>query len=64
MLQEKEFSQFLFTAQVSLSELDTQLIICKELGLVRGDACKILESQMETESRLIGGLIKSLKHEK
>ena len=57
----KEFVQFLFNAQGSLSELDTQIIICKELGYVAAQDCVPISKEMETESKLIAGLIRSLR---
>jgi four helix bundle protein len=57
----KGFIQFLHTAQASLSELDTQVIICKQLGYLSEDSLISLEEQMERESKLISGLIKYLK---
>jgi four helix bundle protein len=60
----KEFVQFLFNAQGSLSELDTQIIICIELGYVSDDDCDSLDREMEAESKLIAGLIKYLRKEK
>ena len=57
----KEFVQFLFNAQGSLSELDTQMIICKELGYIPHEVLESLDNEMETESKLIAGLIKSLR---
>ena len=57
----KEFIRFLNTAQASLSELDTQVIICKQLGYLSDDTLKLLEEQMERESRLISGLINYLR---
>jgi len=60
----KEFIQFLFTAQGSLSELDTEIIICKELGYVSDEDWKSIDQEMEEESKLIAGLIKYLRKEK
>ena len=57
----KEFIQFLHTAQASLSELDTQAIICKELGYFSDIDLNLLNEQMERESKLISGLIKFLR---
>ncbi len=57
----KEFTHFLHTAQASLSELDTQAIICKELGYISAIDLKLLNELMEKESRLISGLIKFLR---
>jgi four helix bundle protein len=60
----KEFIQFLFTAQGSLSELDTQIIICKELGYVSDKDSESIDQEMGEESKLIAGLIKYLRKEK
>jgi len=60
----KEFIQFLFTAQGSLSELDTQIIICKELGFFSDKDCESIDQEMEAESKLIAGLIKYLRKKK
>ena len=57
----KEFVQFLYTAQGSLSELDTQVVICKELGYFSEAEVNLLNNEIETESKLISGLIKFLK---
>ena len=57
----KEFIQFLHTAQASLSELDTQVIICKQLNYLSDDSLRSFDEQMERESKLISGLIKYLK---
>jgi four helix bundle protein len=56
----REFVQFLTVARGSLSELETQLHICRELGYVH-DTCK-LESVIEELFRIISGLIESLKN--
>ena len=60
----KEFIQFLFNAQGSLSEVDTQIIICKELGYVSDKDCESIDQEMEKESNLIAGLVKYLRKEK
>jgi four helix bundle protein len=57
----KEFIQFLHTAQASLMELDTQFIICNQLGYFSDDTLRLFDEQMERESKLIIGLIKYLK---
>ena len=56
-----EFIQFLHIAQGSLSELDTQLIIAVEIGLIEQTIYDSLEKELIHESKLITGLIKSLK---
>ena len=57
----KEFIRFLNTSQASLSELDTQVIICKRLGYFSNDILRVFDDQMEKEAKLISGLIKYLK---
>ena len=57
----KEFIRFLNTAQASLSELDTQVIICRRLGYFSDDNLSPLDEQMEKESKLISGLINYLR---
>lgn len=57
----KEFINYLHIAQGSLSELDTQLIIANRLEYIPGGTYKEVESEIETISKMITGLIKSLK---
>ncbi|RLG27906.1 hypothetical protein DRN98_10300 [Methanosarcinales archaeon] len=63
-LGEKPQIQFLHNAQGSLSELDTQSIICHELGYFSQEDFMILEEKLEHENKLLTGLIKSLKKSK
>jgi four helix bundle protein len=55
----KEFTQFLYIALGSVSELETQTIISKRLGYI--DQEGELLHQTETARRLLLGLIKHLK---
>jgi len=57
----KEFAQFLHNAQGSLSELDTQNIIAKRLGYLSEDVFKKVEIELDSEDRMLTGLIKSLR---
>ena len=57
----KEFLRYLYTAQGSLSELDTQAVICLELNYICGSDVDLLSEYLARESRLISGPIKSLK---
>jgi len=57
----KDFIRFLHNAKGSLSELDTQVVICNRLGYLTGDECEILNEHMERESKLLTGLIRYLK---
>jgi four helix bundle protein len=55
----KEFIQFLYISLGSLSEVETQLIIAKNLGYI--DGYDSVEKQMITIRKIILGLIKFLK---
>jgi four helix bundle protein len=57
----KEFVNYLHMAQGSLSELDTQLVIASRLDYISIDNHKEMENSIETISKMITGLIKSLK---
>ena len=59
----KEFVQSLFIAQGSLAELYTQINICYELGCFSDQDVKLIESEIESEGKLISGLIRFLKKE-
>ena len=57
----KEYIQFLYIASGSASELDTQLDISEEIGLVKSEQLKTLRDSIESVSRMLQGLIRSLK---
>jgi four helix bundle protein len=57
----KEFINFLHIAQGSLSELDTQLVIARRLEYLSVEDFESIENHIETISKMITGLIKSLK---
>ena len=57
----KEFIHFLHNARGSLSELDTQMIICNELAYFGDNTLKQLDEEMEAVSKLLGGLIRALR---
>jgi len=57
---DRESKQFLLTARGSLSELQTQLLISSDLGLItRGDHGELVNKSTEVH-KMINGLIKSL----
>jgi four helix bundle protein len=56
---DKEFLQFLFIARASLSELETQIQICRNLGYIT-DTTEI-SARMDHVFSLLGGLIKSIQ---
>ena len=57
----KEFINYLHMSQGSLSELDTQLVISSRLEYISIDTYKEIENNTETISKMLTGLIKSLK---
>jgi four helix bundle protein len=57
----KEFINYLHMAQGSLSELDTQLVIASRLKYLSVKTFEEIENAIETISKMITGLIKSLK---
>lgn len=57
----KEFIQFLFIAAGSLGELQTQLIISSEIGLLEPTRLAKLESKCEDVKKMIYGMISYLK---
>jgi four helix bundle protein len=57
----KEFIQFLFIAQGSLSELETQLIISVNLKYIEESSFELLNNKMNEIRAQISGLIKYLK---
>jgi four helix bundle protein len=57
----KEFANFLHIAQASLSELDTQIEIAKQLRLLPESQWKTLDQQMNHIDKLLSGLIKYLR---
>jgi len=60
----KEYVQFLRVARGSLLELETLLMIAENLGYLRNtDPTKVL-SQVQEISRMLSGLMASLKHPK
>ncbi|MEJ2421128.1 MAG: four helix bundle protein [Acidobacteriota bacterium] len=56
----KEFRQFLIIARGSLSELDTLLLISKEVGLLVNKRFEGLHELVNSVSAMMSGLLKSL----
>lgn len=54
----KEFTNYLHMAQGSLSELDTQLELAKNLGYLSATAWEPIDLQMERIDKMITGLIR------
>ncbi len=57
----KEKIQFYYMAQASLTEVQNQLIIAKDVGYISGILFNKLFDQTVLIHKLIGGLIRSLK---
>lgn len=59
---EKSFSHFLDISRGSLFEIETQLIIAKELGIISDEILfNIILKQIEEESKMINSFSKTLK---
>jgi four helix bundle protein len=56
-----EFHRYLHIAKGSLAELETQLIIAKELGFADRDNVTMVLRMAENESRMLSGLMGSVK---
>jgi four helix bundle protein len=57
----KEKVQFYYTALGSLTEVQNQLLIAKDLEYIKGAVFKEIAAQTIIVSKLINGLIKSIK---
>lgn len=55
------FIQFLRTAQGSLKELETQLVIAENVALVTTEQCRPLIEKCDAIGRMLRGLIRSLE---
>ena len=59
---QKEFIRYLHIAKGSLSELKTQLEIAKDINYIDVEILSELEPKCEELSKMLGGLIKSMKN--
>ena len=57
----KEFSRFLLIARGSVSELETQLILCCELGYISKDSCSEIFNKLQRISKMIYSLVNYLE---
>ena len=57
----KEYIQFLMIAKGSLGELETYLLLLKDLNYISGDEYDVLNSRRVEVGRVLNGLIKSIK---
>lgn len=56
----KEFKQFLYIAMGSTSELETQLIIAKELGFIGTNEFESITEKIDHLSKMLSSLIKKV----
>ena len=59
---EVEFKRFLEIAMGSLFEVQTQLIIVNELGFIKSEDLSSVFELLETEGKMINGLINTIKN--
>lgn len=57
----KEYLQFLFIAQGSLKELETQTILAQQLNFITNEAASDLLNESDTVGKMLWGLIRSLR---
>ncbi|MFZ5351277.1 MAG: four helix bundle protein [Bacillota bacterium] len=57
---EKEYARFLYIAKGSLSELQTQLVISKEIGYIDEETFKVVDSECNSIGKMLGKFIKTL----
>lgn len=55
-----EFQRFLFIAQGSLSEVDTQIVISQELGYLEKEKGQVVEARILELRKMLYALINSL----
>ena len=60
----KEFAQFLYIAAGSASELETQLLISCEVGIINHKVLDNISTSLDDISKMIYGLIRFLKKKK
>jgi four helix bundle protein len=61
---QKEFIQFLYVALGSIAELETQLILSKELGYLKDSKDYKIDLQIDSIRKMLIGLIKRLEEQK
>jgi four helix bundle protein len=59
---QKEFHHFLSQARGSLVEIETQLLIAKDLGYLHPDRADVLLAAADELGRILNGLIASIKN--
>jgi four helix bundle protein len=59
----KEYLQFLYVAQGSLKEMETQAILAEMLGFASKSSTELLLEKGAVAGKLLGGLIRALRRE-
>jgi four helix bundle protein len=59
-LSDKGFGVFLGHARGSLAEIETQLLLAKDLGYLRGKECDEVLQECNEISKIVNGLLRSL----
>ncbi len=57
----REYMQFLFISRGSLSELETHLIVSRNLGLLQPSHLADAQAEIEQIGKMVNGLIQSLR---
>jgi len=57
----KEYKQFLYIALGSLAELETQLVIAKEIGLLDDTKMNFINEKLDHTSKMLSSLISKLR---
>ena len=59
-----EYIQYLYIAYGSHCELETQILLCGDLGYIEGEKLKILQKGIGEVERMLKALIKSLENKR
>jgi four helix bundle protein len=57
----KEYKQFLYIALGSIAELETQIVIAKEVGLIEDPAMDVMNEKLDHTSKMLSSLISKLR---
>jgi len=57
----KEYKQFLYIALGSIAELETQIVIANEVGLLEGPAMDAMNEKLDHTSKMLSSLISKLR---
>jgi four helix bundle protein len=57
----KEYKQFLYIALGSIAELETQIVIAKEVGLLKNPTMDTMNEKLDHTSKMLSSLISKLR---